>query len=418
MSETEKKTLVKTLETSQNLYKVMGWYLLQGKIARFLPWKKTAWTTSGFPVEFLWAYDIYPYLPENCATVSAARKISQDLIEYAESVGYSNNLCSYFKTNVGAYDKKISFTVGGIEKPDFMCCTNTICDTHSKWFQIQARKMNVPIFVWDIPSYVSGSDEKVMARYIDYVVEQGYEFRDFVYDVTGKKFNEKKFIATMKKADYMAKLWMELFEYRKMTPAPIGYADTLGDVFPMFALVGTQKGIDFYEKLVAEVRDAVKIGKGVVPEEKYRLMFEGIPFWYKIKYFHQLAQYGAVVTYESYTYSFGARRIITGNPDNDLREAAKLIVHSPYFYNLETRIKYFKEIIEDYKIDGMILHYNKSCRPSTTGMPDLKNVIQKECGIPVLLLECDMNDPRAFAEGPMQNRLESYIELLEANKKS
>ncbi|MHA1453853.1 MAG: 2-hydroxyacyl-CoA dehydratase, partial [Promethearchaeota archaeon] len=71
---------------------------------------------------------------------------------------------------------------------------------------------------------------------------------------------------------------------------------------------------------------------------------------------------------------------------------------------------------EEYKIDGVILHNNLSCRPSTTGMADLKNVIQEKFGIPVLLLTCDMNDPRAFSEAPMQNRLESFIELLESRK--
>ena len=49
-------------------------------------------------------------------------------------------------------------------------------------------------------------------------------------------------------------------------------------------------------------------------------------------------------------------------------------------------------------------------------MIDLKNAIQNECGIPVLILNCDMNDPRVFAEEQMKNRVESFIELMEENK--
>ena len=92
------------------------------------------------------------------------------------------------------------------------------------------------------------------------------------------------------------------------------------------------------------------------------------------------------------------------------------MIHFPYNFNLETRIDYFKQVIKDYSITGMILHNNFSCRPSASGMLDLKNTIQKDCNIPVLILDCDMNDPRAFAEGPMQNRMEGFIELLEQNK--
>jgi benzoyl-CoA reductase/2-hydroxyglutaryl-CoA dehydratase subunit BcrC/BadD/HgdB len=258
-----------------------------------------------------------------------------------------------------------------------------------------------------------------MERYVDYVVDQFWEFTDFMYDITGKKFNQKKFIKTVKRADQLAQLWHELFEYRKRIPAPLGYADTLGDVFPMFALVGepSGRGLKFYQKLVDEVKEAARLGKGVVDEEKYRLIFEGIPYWYKIKFFHQLANFGAVVTYEPYTFSFGARReIINDDIDKSMREMAKTLVHTPYWYNLETRKEYFKKTIEEYNIDGVILHNNLSCRPSTTGMADLKNYIQKELGKPVLLLTCDMNDPRAFSEAPMQTRLEGFIELLEAQK--
>ncbi len=416
-----KKKLVKTLKTSQKLKKIMAWYFIKGKIYSKLPWKYTAWSTSGFPTEFLWAYDVYPFLPENCATIAAARHKSQDLIEYAEACGYSRDLCSYMKTNIGAadLDSKLPAQFGGILKPDMMLCTNVICDTHVKWLQIQSRKMNVPLFIWDIPAFVSGSDERTMNRYLDYVTDQFWEFTDFMYDVTGKKFNQKRFINTIKKADELAFLWQELFKYRKRIPAPIGYADTLGDVFPMFALPGepTNRGVRFYRELVEEVKEAAKLGKGVVEEEKYRLLFEGIPFWYKIKFFHQLANFGAVVTYEPYTWSFGLRRkIVNDDIDKSLREMARGLIHAPYFYNLETRIEYFKKIIKEYKINGVILHNNLSCRPSTTGMADLKQALQEDLGIPVLLLTCDMNDPRAFSEAPMQNRLESFIELLENQK--
>jgi benzoyl-CoA reductase/2-hydroxyglutaryl-CoA dehydratase subunit BcrC/BadD/HgdB len=408
---------VKTLKTSSKLKKIMAWYFIKGKIYSTLLWKRTAWATSGFPIEFLWAYDVYPYLPENCATIAAARHKSQELIEYAEACGYCRDLCSYMKTNIGAYDAKIPAQFGGLEKPDIMVCTNTVCDTHVKWFQIQSRKLNVPLFVWDIPAYVSGSDEKTMDRYLNYIESQFWEYTDFMYDQTGKKFNQNKFIKTIKRADNLALLWHELFEYRKRSPAPLGYADTLGDVFPMFALVGepSGRGVKFYQELVDEVKEAAKAGKGIVAEEKYRLLFEGIPFWYRIKFFHQLANFGAVVTYEPYTFSFGARREIIGNDfDKSLREMAKTLVHTPYWYNLETRIEYFKKTIKEYNIDGVILHNNLSCRPSTTGMADLKNILQEELGIPVLLLTCDMNDPRAFSESPMQTRLESFIELLES----
>jgi benzoyl-CoA reductase/2-hydroxyglutaryl-CoA dehydratase subunit BcrC/BadD/HgdB len=36
---------------------------------------------------------------------------------------------------------------------------------------------------------------------------------------------------------------------------------------------------------------------------------------------------------------------------------------------------------------------------------------------PVLILQCDMNDPLANSEGQIKTRVEGFIELMEANKK-
>jgi benzoyl-CoA reductase/2-hydroxyglutaryl-CoA dehydratase subunit BcrC/BadD/HgdB len=106
------------------------------------------------------------------------------------------------------------------------------------------------------------------------------------------------------------------------------------------------------------------------------------------------------------------------NFEDTIRAFAKMLLQFPYNYNLESRIKYFEQVIDEYKIDGVILHDNMSCRPSCTGMIDLKNAIQKDKGIPVIILDCDQNDPRAFSESPMENRIESFIELLENNRKN
>jgi benzoyl-CoA reductase/2-hydroxyglutaryl-CoA dehydratase subunit BcrC/BadD/HgdB len=95
-----------------------------------------------------------------------------------------------------------------------------------------------------------------------------------------------------------------------------------------------------------------------------------------------------------------------------LRHVARLMMDTPYSYNLEKRIEYFRQVIREYRIDGVILHENLSCRPSSTGMVDLKRALQEDPGVPVLNIQCDMNDPRAFSEAQMQTRIEGFIELM------
>lgn len=414
----EEPVRIEPLKHSGDLKGVMLNYIAKGKLASILPWKKTAWTCAGFPVELLWAYDVFPHHPENMATVAAARQQSLRLIEHSESQGYSRDLCSYCKTSFAAYDTNIKTTLGGLDKPDVITCTNTICDTHWKWFQIQAHRLNVPIFAFDIPSVVSGTDEKTVERYVDYVVEQFYDFYDFMEKHTGKKFNEKKMRTVLEKSDRLCSLWSEIYEHRKAVPSPYSSAETSASFFPLVVMPGVDKGIKFYEKILADVKERTEKGEGTMSggKEKFRLMYEGIPFWYRMRFMYDLAKYGCVVTYEPYTWSFAPRKTLGLPIEETLREVARIIMDLPYAYNLEARIKYFVDVVREFKLDGVILHENMSCRPSSTGMADLKEEVQKQTGVPVLILQCDMNDPRAFAEGPIKTRVESFVELMEANR--
>jgi benzoyl-CoA reductase/2-hydroxyglutaryl-CoA dehydratase subunit BcrC/BadD/HgdB len=89
----------------------------------------------------------------------------------------------------------------------------------------------------------------------------------------------------------------------------------------------------------------------------------------------------------------------------------------PYTMNLDDRIKYFDKMIEEFDLDGIILHANQSCRPQSTGLQDLRDALMEKWGIPVLMLNTDHCDPRAYAEGPITTRIDGFVEMMEAYKK-
>jgi benzoyl-CoA reductase/2-hydroxyglutaryl-CoA dehydratase subunit BcrC/BadD/HgdB len=156
-----------------------------------------------------------------------------------------------------------------------------------------------------------------------------------------------------------------------------------------------------------------KIGK----PEKYRLMWEGITLWYGIDLYRELAEKGAHVVYEPYTHAGAMRRRKTFSFDETLLEMARENISNFYTLDLPERISFFQQKIAEYSIDGLILHANLSCRPSSTGLQDLKAAIEKSMKIPVLTLNCDMDDPRAYSEGQIRTRIDAFIEMMEENKK-
>lgn len=374
--------------------------------------------TAGMPAEFLLAFDIFPVFPEAYACMSGQAGITQHLIEHAEGMGYSRDLCSYMKVNIGAMDKEYPCNFGGCPVADCYIASNGVCDTQGKWFENTARRHDRPFFAMDVPSPVSGSDDAKRENDFDYQVAQMHDLIKFLENVTGQRFNKQKFMDIVKKSQEVCGLYLEIYEYRKRFPSPFYFEVQRAFMFPQFGMWDLDGAAKYYRKILKKIKKqydespSKKIGK----PEKYRLMWEGITFWYGIDFYKALAKKGAHVVYEPYTHAGAMRRSKTKTFDETLRTMAQENISNFYTLNLEQRIPFFEKKIKEYSIDGLILHANMSCRPSSTGLQDLKTAIEKRSKIPVLILNCDMDDPRAYSEGPILTRIEAFIEMMDDNK--
>ena len=79
---------------------------------------------------------------------------------------------------------------------------------------------------------------------------------------------------------------------------------------------------------------------------------------------------------------------------------------------LAHRYKLMRSMIEDYSIDGAVFHSTRSCKPYSMGQYDMKKRFVDELGIKSVIIEADTTDPRNYAEGPTQTRLEAFLESL------
>lgn len=416
----EKKKRSKMLNATNKLKNEMGRHFLAIEQA-YRDGKPTAWATAGTPVELLYTMNVQPMLPENSATISAALKKSQDFIELAEEEGYSYDLCSYFKTNVGAVLSKADMSVGGTRKPTFMLSSDVICDTHVNWFQVQAERFNVPHFTIDVPHVVSNTNNRQKEYFKKYIKEQLWQLLDFITEVTGNEFNPERAKEVALNSYELGKIWQEVFELRKNIPCPVSTRDTFGGLFPLFTMTGLKSPIKLYKRMYREAKERVDNGIGALEQEDYRLLFEGIPWWHNLRFFSKLERWNAIIVYEPYVYAFTkytnpnlTKKMVADNP---VESMAELVLSFWYIYDLKTRFEKFKETVKDWKIDGVLLHNNMSCRPNACGMYDLKRKLMEEADIPTLVIDSDMNDPRKMNETQVLNQIESFIEILRKRKK-
>ena len=73
-------------------------------------------------------------------------------------------------------------------------------------------------------------------------------------------------------------------------------------------------------------------------------------------------------------------------------------------------------LIDKYEVDGFVLHSNRSCKPYSFGQLDLQRIVEKQRGIPCLMIEADMVDERSFSESQMATRIEAFMEIVQARK--
>ena len=161
-----------------------GYYLM----AKHPQWfgRQVAWITSGGPVEPLYAMGVLPFYPENYGAMCGAGRTSVGLCEIAEQKGYSRDLCSYARCDIG-----ISLSgkgpLGALPPPDFLVCGNNICGTVMKWYEIQARKYQVPVFFLDTP-FIHDTFEEHAEQYVQ---DQLKEFAAFLENQLKKPFSLK-----------------------------------------------------------------------------------------------------------------------------------------------------------------------------------------------------------------------------------
>ena len=149
MSAADKTLGDKKFASAARMREIMTNYYIEAKTAGQTG-KKVAWITSGGPVEPLIAMDVIPIYPENHAAMVGASHLGADLCARAEEMGYSPDLCSYARADIGGAPVN-GGPIGGLPRPDMLVCCNNICGTVLKWYEIQARYYDVPLFIFDTP---------------------------------------------------------------------------------------------------------------------------------------------------------------------------------------------------------------------------------------------------------------------------
>ncbi|MBI5118056.1 2-hydroxyacyl-CoA dehydratase [Candidatus Poribacteria bacterium] len=396
------------IQAGSRMKEMMSMYYLEAKNAADNK-QKVAWITSGGPVELLIAMDVIPVYPENHGAMCGVTRMGVELCEVSEHMGYSRDLCSYARTDIGSAVTGKS-PIMGLPRPDFLLCCNNICGTVTKWYEVLARLFDVPLVYIDTPFI----HEELTENSVRYVKSQISRAIRQMESILGKKFDMERFTEVAVRSGKASRLWAETLATCKNVPSPMSAFDGFILMAPIVTLRGKQEVIDYYEVLKRELEERVANGVAAIPGERYRLLWDNLPIWFKMRDLSEkFLDLRACVVASTYLNAWARYELDACNPVDALSRA-----YASAFVNesIQHRARLMREIVEQYSVDGIIFHSNRSCRPYSLGQYDIKEMLTEWTGAPGILIEADMNDERAYSEGPVFTRIEAFVETLKPRR--
>jgi benzoyl-CoA reductase subunit B len=355
------------------------------------------------------------------------RRVAHEYLEEAEDYGYSPDICGYVKADVGTQLRGGEHPMAQIPRPTLSVLTNA-CNTYIKWAEIWERMYDTPTFTMDIPgtrqagkqTWKGDPDFEADRKYVEVQLR---ELITLCEEITGKKFDIDKFREVLTHANTMSRSWNRILELNRSKPSLFN-ALTDGTIFLGVAngFRGTEAGARYFERLVEEMEYKAANGIGQAIEEKYRLLFVGVPCYPIFRRFNELfSDWGGSFVNSTYLWfaSGGTNRGFEydlADPLGSLAEGVLISVRDAMdamFHQNEVLV----DMVNDFDIDGVIYHPIKSCRTVSTGLADSRRHLTEQLGIPSLFIESDMMDRRVVSEAQMKNRADAFFEGLASRQR-
>lgn len=389
--------------------------------------KKVVYTfVPGNLTELILSFDMLPVYPEINALQSGMRKKSAEYIRDAEKIGFSEDVCTYVKCDIGMMlNGNIGPTGEKLPPPDLLLLSYTGCFTFLKWFEnLERLYPGVPVAMLHTPYQEDGL---MTEDQINYMVKQmKEEVIPKMEMVSGQKYDHQRLSNMMVNSAKAEDLLVKILESAKNVPSPIdAYFAGVYYIGPIFtAFRGTEDAVNYYSELWNEVQERMRLGlgpvtpEGEIKEEKFRLVVEGPPNWTNFREFWKIFyDMGAVIVASSYTkvggvYDAGFRH----DPKEPLESLAKYCMGVYTNMNLPQRVDMLEKYVKDYKADGFLINSIKSCNSFSAGQLMIMREIEQRASVPVGFIESDLVDPRYFSYANIKNRLESYFQMLGQRK--
>jgi benzoyl-CoA reductase/2-hydroxyglutaryl-CoA dehydratase subunit BcrC/BadD/HgdB len=316
--------------------------------------------------------------------------------------------CGGIKAQLGA------LTMGLIPMPDLFIASGFVCDQTPKVDEILNERYGIPVV------YIDGTldEEKTnwqetSDRRVEYFVQEAKDALARFEEVTGCKVTEQMVEKANLRAREMRVHCKRIADLiRDADPPPVGF-NNIAALFRAANWLVNPTTYGKVEKVLdlcyMELDDRIKKGKGAVPK--------GAPRVAILKVCHDAAVVDRIEK--------AGLGIVADNTGiiAPKKEGFKSKYEDFWYQGIELHVRmgvgYANrqvELFKDLNLDGVILNYPIGCRDQCISPVKVKEVLMKELGIPVLLIEFDSIETRLFTVDAIMSRVEPFAEMLKEVK--
>jgi benzoyl-CoA reductase/2-hydroxyglutaryl-CoA dehydratase subunit BcrC/BadD/HgdB len=412
MSE-EKVRKIKKIQAAGHMRKIMADYFYELDAAAKAGSPKVAWCTSVGPAELLLSLGFVVHYPENHGAVLGSTRVANDYIPVANAIGYSPDICSYLTSDVGAFIKKETPLtrafegIEGIPRPDVLVYNTNQCRDVQDWFSWYSRELNVPAL--GISTYRNIGE--ISKEHLQSVVYQMKELIPPLEKISGNTFDIDKLREVLSLSLDCTLLWKKVLEANTAIPAPMSFFDGTIHMGPAVVLRGSPQAVEYYKVLLKELEEKIANKDGAVEGEKFRLYWEGMPIWGKLR---DLAEFfidlKTAVIASTYCNSWIFEDF---DPKDPFMTMARAYTEIFIVRNENFKEKYIEEMVNNYKIDGILFHDAKTCPNNSNNRYGMPERLEKRLNIPTVTIDGDLNDLRCYSEEQAKTNIEAFVEQLE-----
>jgi len=346
-----------------------------------------------FPMELLAAFDVVPFDFEVAGAMLSSTDAGVEMMKEAEDRGYAMDVCSFHRCSLGASFNEY-FPV-----PDLLLTTSYYCDQKAKTNELLSLLHQKESFLVYAPWEIT----KESVRYVETQLRQ---IAQRLGEITGDPLDEDRLKEAVRSSNRARESHLRLLEMLKHCPALWGGGDLIAFSINGLMFTGTGVKEKVNEAYLKNMERIIEQGKA--RPEKHRL------YWFAWLPVYHAGLFDTLKEMEVTVPLCETFRVFWDEIDEDrpFEGLALKCLQNPFVGPVTRRTRGLAGLAEEYSLDGALLFATPACRHANGAYRVLKDSAD-EAGLPFLMLDMDISDPRGYSREQMRVRLEGFVEMLD-----